>query len=281
MRQRFDTFAMSMLLRLAAQRQSRSDVMTRFSRCRERRVTGGSLGAVLPSHVYRILHRVLAPKVFLSHQSRETAAINYIMEDVRITFRKLRREQRKAKRRLEDYDKGLAKRLQQPGLTNDSLVSELQGLDRRRTQLETVRQRTEPETGRFRLFRRLFGPPQKEQIDAWKEKIENFSKHLHTISMTLKLDIPNAVIKANIEAPFQSRYLDLLNQQSEAEERHQGSDWTQHSLNREIREIADRRWEVERLREEIGRSAANGFDLFLQPNRQDLTNLDQRLTQID
>jgi hypothetical protein len=203
------------------------------------------------------------------------------MENVRTTFRKLRSEQRKAEKLLKNYENRLAKSVEQPGLTDDSLVSELRGLVRRRTQLDTVLQRTGTETVRSGFFRRFFGPPQKEEIDALKQKIENFSTRLHEISTTLKLNIPNAVIKANIEAPLQSRYLDLLNQQTEAEEPHQGSGWTQQALNGEIREIADRRWQVERLSEEIRSSAANRFELFLQPNQQDLTNLEQRLTGFD
>jgi hypothetical protein len=132
-----------------------------------------------------------------------------------------------------------------------------------------------------RLRRRFFGPPEKGKIDALGDNIENFSTRLHAISTTLKLDISNAVINAKIEAPFQQRYFDLVKQQTEAETRYQGSGWNQESLNREIREIADRRWEVERLREEIGSSAAKGFELFQQPKKQDLGEFEQRLTKFE
>jgi DNA repair exonuclease SbcCD ATPase subunit len=202
------------------------------------------------------------------------------MENVGTAFRNLRNDQRKAEKRLNNYENESARRLQQPGLTADSLVSELKGLVGRRTQLETVLQRTRTETGRFG-FLPFFGPPKKKKIDALRDNIENFSTRLHAISTTLNLDIPNAVIRANIEAPFQSRYLDLLNQHTDAEAHHQGFGWTQQSLNGEIREIADRRWELERLRQEIGSSAANGFELFRRPNEQRLATFEQGLTEFE
>src|SRR5260221_1523206 len=116
------------------------------------------------------------------------------MENVSTTFRKVRSEQRKAEKRLENYDNG--RRPQQPGPTDDFLPSELQGLAGRRTQLETILQGTRTETGRFGFLRRFFGPPKKQKIDALRDNIENFSTRLHAISSTLKLDISNAVINA-------------------------------------------------------------------------------------
>jgi hypothetical protein len=79
------------------------------------------------------------------------------MEKVRTAFQQLLQEQHRAEKRLGKYEKPLAKGVKQPGLTDDSLLSELQGLVGRRARLKNRPARDPYRDGHIRVLAKVPG----------------------------------------------------------------------------------------------------------------------------